>query len=246
MSLPTALQSFTCGLGFHHSMVKESLPASLQSPTLGAAFNLRHKLLCDQQPSWRPWYLFRGELVLRDSGIAFYDFSCLCGDNVARAFAGRWSRYHAWVWAAAVGAPAADYWLRTCTGHRRLRHSAERLTTCSATAIELVPGVRATRRRVCPGAERPATHRTSGVPGSYWQSDARIGEAAVPGPPQSGLDDPDGEPLEEYEELGEAPCSTCNDRGPEPPGSIEDPEADRLGGIRSQRRQWVSRYAPAA
>ena len=49
--------------------------------------------------------------------------------------------------------------------------------------------------------------------GPYWQSEARIGEAAVPGPPQGGLDDPDCEPLEEYEELEAAPHSMCD--GPE-------------------------------
>ena len=49
--------------------------------------------------------------------------------------------------------------------------------------------------------------------GPYWQSEARIGEAAVPGPPQGGIDDPDCEPLEEYEEL-EAALHSMGD-GPE-------------------------------
>ena len=55
--------------------------------------------------------------------------------------------------------------------------------------------------------------------GPYWQSEARIGEAAVPGPPASGIDDPDCEPFDEYEEV-EAASQSWSD-GPETLPSVK-------------------------
>ena len=62
---------------------------------------------------------------------------------------------------------------------------------------------------------------SDGSAGPYWQSEARIGEAAVPGPPLSTIDDPDGDCLDE--ECFDLPgLMSSNDEG-----GVDEPEPSR-------------------
>ena len=62
---------------------------------------------------------------------------------------------------------------------------------------------------------------SDGSAGPYWQSEARIGEAAVPGPPLSTIDDPDGDCLDE--ECFDLPGQmSSNDEG-----GVDEPEPSR-------------------